>query len=121
MQPALPGFFRLAEDYLLATDPAGGLIEASRPFDTITVYGTGFGPTNPAIPPGEVVSNSSPLLNPVTIRVGQSSAQVLYAGMTGAGVCQFNLVVPYLLSGEYPVVAEIAGVRTSSLARLRIQ
>jgi protocatechuate 3,4-dioxygenase beta subunit len=120
LQPALPGFFRLPENYLLATDPAGGLVESVRALDTITIYGTGFGPTNPAIPPGEVVHNSTPLLNPVAIRIGQSSAQVLYAGMTAAGVCQFNLVVPNLLAGEYPVVAEVAGVRTASLARLRI-
>jgi uncharacterized protein (TIGR03437 family) len=57
----------------------------------------------------------------VTIRIGSSTAQVLYAGMTGAGLYQFNILVPDLASGDYPVLAEVAGVRTPSMARLRIQ
>jgi uncharacterized protein (TIGR03437 family) len=41
--------------------------------------------------------------------------------MTGAGLYQFNVAVPALPDGDYPVVAEVAGVRTASIARLRIQ
>jgi protocatechuate 3,4-dioxygenase beta subunit len=132
LRSVLPGFFRLADDYVTATDPAGnfvgpsniveGLLTVSaKPLDTIVLYGTGFGPTNPAIAPGEVVSGASPLQNPVTIRIGTSEVQVLFAGMTGVGLYQFNIVVPDLPNGDYPVVAQIAGVRTSSIARLRIQ
>jgi protocatechuate 3,4-dioxygenase beta subunit len=132
LQTILPGLFRLAQEYATATDANGafvgpvGLVDGllttpARPLDTIILWGTGFGPTNPAIAPGEVVSNSSPLLNPVTIRIGPSTAQVLYAGMTGVGLYQFNIIVPDLPSGDYPVVAEVAGVRTPSIARLRIQ
>ncbi len=132
LQNALPGFFRLTQDYVMATDPNGGYIGPSnivdglltapaRPLSTIVLYGTGFGPTNPAIAPGEVVNNSSPLLNPVTIRIGQAAAQVLYAGTTGVGLNQFNVVVPDLPNGDYPVVAQVAGVRTSSIGRLQIQ
>jgi protocatechuate 3,4-dioxygenase, beta subunit len=132
LQAALPGLFRLTEDYLIAIDSSGGYLgpagavsglvtTPAKPLDTITVWGTGFGPTNPAIAPGEVVANASPLLNPVKIRIGQSTAPVLYAGMTAAGLYQFNQVVPDLPNGDYPVVAEVAGVRTPSIARLRIQ
>jgi len=57
----------------------------------------------------------------VKIRIGQATAVVPYAGMTGAGVYQFSVVVPALSDGDYPVVAEIAGIRTPSIARLHIQ
>jgi protocatechuate 3,4-dioxygenase, beta subunit len=132
LQNALPGFFRLADDYVIATDSGGGYVGPAnlvsglitlpaKPQDTIVLWGTGFGPTNPAVEPGEVMAGSSPLMNPVTIRIGQASAQVLFAGMTAAGLYQFNTVVPDLPDGDYPVVAQVAGVRTASIARLRIQ
>lgn len=132
LQTALPGLFRLTQEFVTATDANGaflgpvgivnGLITVpARPLDTITLWGTGFGPTDPAIEPGEEVTNSSPLLNPVTIRIGQATAQVLYAGMSGVGLYQFNIVVPDLPNGDYPVVAEVLGIRTPSVARLRIQ
>ena len=95
--------------------------DAARPLDTIVLYGTGFGPTVPDAVPGEVVAAPAPILNPVTIRIGQAAAQVLYAGMTGVGLYQFNVVVPDLPNGDYPVVAQFGGVRTSSAARLRVQ
>jgi protocatechuate 3,4-dioxygenase beta subunit len=132
MSAARPGFFRLAQEYVVATDPAGGYVGPSnlveglltipaKPLSTITLWGTGFGPTNPAIPSGEVVTNASPLQNVPVIRFGNTAAQVTYAGVTAAGLCQFNVVVPDLANGDYPVVAQVNGVRTSSAARLRVQ
>src|SRR5207249_9875725 len=99
LQTALPGIFRLTEDYVIAVDANGGFVgpagivsglvtTPAKPLDTIVLWGTGFGPTNPAVAPGEVVANSCPLLNPVKVRIGQSTAQVLYAGMTGVGLYQ---------------------------------
>lgn len=91
----------------------GGLVTApARALDTITLWGTGFGPANPAVAPGEAVANGSPLLNPVKIRIGQSDSLVAYAGITGAGLYQFNVAVPDPPSGDYPLIAEVAGVRT---------
>jgi protocatechuate 3,4-dioxygenase beta subunit len=132
LQSVLPGFFRLSEDYVTATDAVGGFVGPenlvsglltmpAKPGDTIVLWGTGFGPTNPALAEGEVVANASPLLNPVKIRIGQATAQVNYAGVTAVGVYQFNVVVPDLPTGDYPVRAEVAGVRTSSVPRLRIK
>jgi uncharacterized protein (TIGR03437 family) len=69
----------------------------------------------------EVVVNASPLQNMPVIRFGNTSAQVNYAGVTAAGLCQFNVVVPDLANGDYPVVAQVNGVRTSSAARIRVQ
>ena len=39
----------------------------------------------------------------------------------GVGVYQFYVVVPDLPNGDYPVRAEVAGVRTSTTPRQRIQ
>jgi uncharacterized protein (TIGR03437 family) len=132
LQQVFPGLFRLTREYVTATDAAGnflgpaGIVEGvvttpAKPLDTITLWGTGFGPTSPAIEPGEAVNGAAPLLNPVTIRIGEQTAQVLYAGMTGVGTYQINVMVPNLANGDYPVVAEVAGVRTPSVARLRVQ
>jgi protocatechuate 3,4-dioxygenase beta subunit len=132
LQAALPGFFRLTQEYVIATDTNGGYIGPSgiidglltvpaRPLDTIVLWGTGFGPTNPNVTPGEVAVNASPLLNPVKLRIGQATSQVTYAGLTSAGLYQFNTVVPDLPNGDYPVVAEVAGIRTASASRLRIR
>ena len=55
------------------------------------------------------------------IRIGQSTAPVRYAGVTAVGVYQFNVVVPDLPTGDYPVRAEVAGIRTATVPRLRIQ
>jgi protocatechuate 3,4-dioxygenase beta subunit len=132
LQAVLPGFFQLAQTYALATTATGGysgpinLVDGltttpARSGDVITLWGTGFGPTNPAVEPGSTPANAQPLANPVSIRFGNTAAEVLYAGMTGAGLYQFNVAVPALANGDYPVTAQIAGLRTSSIVRLRIQ
>lgn len=132
LQRTRPGFFQLAESYVSATTPDGRYIGptnivpglttvAARPGDVITLWGSGFGPTNPEYDPSTLVSAAIPLANPVTIRVGPSMATVQYAGMTGSGLNQFNIVVPDLSNGDYPVAAQVAGVRTAAIVRLRVQ
>lgn len=39
-------------------------------------------------------------------------AQVLYAGLVGAGLYQFNVVVPRVPAGDQAVVAELGGLKT---------
>ena len=70
---------------------------------------------------GEVFAGAAPLTNAVTLRIGTAIADVRFAGLSAAGLYQFNLVVPNLPDGDQDVFATIAGVRTQSLARLRIQ
>jgi uncharacterized protein (TIGR03437 family) len=130
LQSVLPGFFRLSEEYISATNADGsyvgpvGLLAGvnttpARVGSTITLWGSGFGPSS--IEPGLVVSGASPLANQATIRIGNVTATIPFQGVTAAGLMQFNVVVPDLATGDYPVVAQIAGVRTSSIARLRVQ
>lgn len=58
-------------------DPAavpGG--RPGRPGDSIILYGTGFGPTVPAIAAGELADRPAPLPDPVSITVGGVPATV---------------------------------------------
>jgi uncharacterized protein (TIGR03437 family) len=91
------------------------------PGETISLYGTGFGPTSPNINAGEVYQGAASLTNAVQIRIGTTFADVQFSGLSSAGLYQFNLAVPGLPDGDHDVLATIAGVRTQSLARLRVQ
>lgn len=124
IQTILPGFFLTSGYYVAAARPDGSLVgptSPAKPGETITLYGTGFGPTSPRVNAGEVFEGAAPLSNAVTLRIGTAIADVRFAGLSAAGLYQFNLVVPNLPDGDQDVFATIAGVRTQSLARLLIQ
>jgi uncharacterized protein (TIGR03437 family) len=90
-----------------------GLFGAGRPVkpgEILLLWGTGFGATDPAVPFGVVFSGAAPLTDTVTITIGGVSADVQFAGMTGAGLYQFNVVVPPLADGDQKVTAAIDGV-----------
>jgi uncharacterized protein (TIGR03437 family) len=81
-------------------DPAvvpGGVF--ARPGDIVTLYGTGFGPTNPSYLPGQFSSGQAVLLQPITVTIAGTtltSEDILYAGLSpdSPGFYQFNLRVP---------------------------
>jgi uncharacterized protein (TIGR03437 family) len=75
----------------------------AKPGDVVVLYGTGCGPTIPPVPADRVFSGSAQLANPVRATIGGIAATVHYAGMTGAGLCQFNLVVPEVADGDQAV------------------
>ena len=56
----------------------------------------------------------------MTIRIGNVNANVLFAGLVGVGLYQFNVTIPDLPDGDHPVAAAVGGVRTQSVARIRI-
>lgn len=103
----------------LATRPA-------KPGEIILLYGTGFGPTNPSVPSGMVFNVAAQLTENVTVTIGGVTATVQFAGVTGAGLYQFNVVVPNLPDGDQKVVATIGGLssqdnRRKKLARLHLR
>ena len=98
-----------AVDYLGPTDLFSGAL-ATRPVlpgEIVLLFGTGFGPTNPPVASGELFSGASPTVDRVTVTVGGVDAQVLFAGISGAGLYQINLVVPNVPAGDQKVVALI--------------
>jgi uncharacterized protein (TIGR03437 family) len=132
LKPLLPGFFRFPQDYVKAMRADGvsigpaGLSEdlatvPAKPGDAVVLFGTGFGPTDPAVPAGEAFEGAATLSNTVAIRIGTVDAAVSFAGLTSAGMYQFNVTIPDLIDGDYPVTASVGGFRTQSAARIRIQ
>jgi uncharacterized protein (TIGR03437 family) len=128
----MPGFFQFPSEHVSAVRADGTFVgpedlmqgvttAPARSGDTVLLFGTGFGPTNPVIPAGTVVTAPAPTANPVKIRIHNLDVPVAFAGLTGPGLYQFNITIPDLADGDYPVTAEVAGVRTAKFARIRIQ
>jgi uncharacterized protein (TIGR03437 family) len=88
------------------------------PGEEIVLYGTGFGPTNPTSPTGQLVTAAAPLANSVQFTIGGitlAASAVEFAGLVESGLYQFNVTVPASLSsGNAAVVASIGGVQTQS-------
>ena len=95
--------------------PAGAFPFSTRAVkagEVLELFGVGFGPTNPPVPAGQPFSGAAPTVNPVTITVGGVPANVSFAGITGAGLYQFNLTVPSVGSGDRSIQATVNGVQT---------
>ena len=92
----------------------------------IILWGTGFGPTNPAVPAG-VVPPSDTLANvsnPVTVLIGNVQAQVIGAAISpgSAGAYQIAVPVPNTVAdGDQPVVATVLGFSSPSNVLLNVQ
>lgn len=98
----------------------------AHPGDTIILWGTGFGPTTPAVPMGEETPSDhtySTSTKP-TVTVGNMPAKVYGAALASgfAGLYQVAIQVPTsLTSGQWPVVATIGGVSSPNSLVLSVQ
>jgi uncharacterized protein (TIGR03437 family) len=82
--------------------------------DLLTLFGTGFGATNPPFGPGELPAGAAQVTAPASITFGGvqlAAADILYVGVTqNAGLYQVNLRVPAQVpDGDQPVVITIGG------------
>jgi uncharacterized protein (TIGR03437 family) len=101
----------------------------ARPGDIVTLYGTGFGDTNPLVAAGQLApSGTSPLTNSITVQIGSvtlSPSDVLYAGLSPgsiSGLYQFNVrIPPSTPSGDIPVTIAIGGFQTQAGATIPVQ
>jgi uncharacterized protein (TIGR03437 family) len=98
---------------------AGG--RPAKPGEVITLYGTGFGDTNPAVATGQVATGAAQLNNPITVTIGVTTLaaqDVLYAGLSPGsinGLYQFNVRIPASApDGDVPVSIAIGGFQTQS-------
>lgn len=113
-----------AKQYIAAFFPDGSLAlppgtvagvnsHRAKPGDTVTLYGTGFGPVTPNIPAGQIPGEGNTLLLPLTVSFGTATATVTYDGLAPSlvGVYQFNVVVPNVSSSDtVPVTFTLNGV-----------
>ena len=75
--------------------------------EVLILYGVGFGPTVQPVPAGAIFNGAAALQGQVVVLIGGVKAQVLFAGMTGAGLYQINLLVPSGLSAGDKAVQAI--------------
>jgi uncharacterized protein (TIGR03437 family) len=96
---------------------------AAKVGETIVLFGTGFGATQPAISATAPVSAPMPLarLQDLSVRIGGVDAGIAYAGLISPGLYQFNVVVPQVSAGDQSVVAELRGLLTQSNLLVTIQ
>jgi uncharacterized protein (TIGR03437 family) len=97
-----------------AVHPDGAVVtpqSPARPRETIMLFGTGCGPSEPRRPAGQVIQ-AAPLASPFSVRIANVPASAAYGGIVGAGLCQFNVTVPELPDGNHPVDIQVGGVET---------
>jgi uncharacterized protein (TIGR03437 family) len=90
---------------------------AAKPGETIILWGTGFGVTNPAAPDGQVVPPGAHTLSGVGVTVGGQPVTVLGAALASglAGVYQIAIQLPAsLANGDYTIVATVSGTQSIS-------
>lgn len=103
----------------------GAAFAPAEPGEIVSLYGTGFGATNPPLAAGEIPLRTLPqsngqarLVNEISFSIGGialSAADVLYAGAAPccAGLQQFVLRIPgNAADGNLPVRATVGGVST---------
>jgi uncharacterized protein (TIGR03437 family) len=102
---------------------SGVLTRPAMPGDVISLWGTGFGPTTPSVPAGVLFSAAAPLpaSDQLVIAIGDVPATVLFAGLSEAGLYQFNVIVPEVPDGDQLLTAQVQGVSTQQAVYLTIQ
>jgi len=102
--------------------PLGYSTVAARAGDTVELFGTGLGPTNPAVLAGQAFSGVAPTTNPVTLQINNVSVTLTFAGLSGAGLYQLNLTIPPGLgTGDVSLQATVGGVQTPSGVVISLQ
>lgn len=132
LQAAAPAFFTYLAtgnviasrvgDYALLGDPSvmPGVV-AAKPGELVILWGTGFGPTNPAAPAGSAVVGAPVVVTAPTVTVGGVQAVVISTVLTtgDAGLYQVTIQVPANVpSGPAVLQAAVGGVQTQAGAVL---
>jgi uncharacterized protein (TIGR03437 family) len=101
----------------------GVTTEPAKPGDILLLFGTGFGPTTPAVVPGRVFSGAAPLadLSALQVRIGGMSVVPSFAGLSGSGLYQFNVTVPNLPDGNHRIEMLINGQQIQSDVQLAVR
>ncbi len=95
----------------------------AKPGEIISLFGTGFGPTNPVYQAGELASSTvlAPIRDPLKISVGGTTlaaSDVLFSGATPgliSGLYQINIRIPAATAdGDIPVSVQIGGITSAA-------
>src|SRR5579871_4222538 len=96
--------------YNSSTNPAA-------PASYVTFYLSGAGPSNPKGSDGAIATGAVSLAQPISVQIGGSQAQVLYAGAAPGnvdGFTQVNVVIPASLAvgGNLSLLVELNGMQS---------
>ena len=121
-----PAFFVSGNTSFAAAQHADySIVDAAHPAhpgETIMIYGTGFGPTNPPVATGQLVTTAEPLANPVQVTIGGVNVNASFAGLVEAGLYQFNVAIPAgLANGDAGLTALISGAQTQTGVSIPVQ
>jgi uncharacterized protein (TIGR03118 family) len=132
LQTVAPAFFLFSGGkYIAATHGDGSYVgpttlfpnasTPAKPGETIVLYGTGFGPTTPSVPDGQLLTAALNLTTLPIMTFGGNPAQVTFAGLVSPGLYQINVTVPSSApNGDVQVLAQ-AGGQTSPVALITVQ
>ena len=106
-------------------DLFGGAVPArpAAPGDTIQVFATGFGQTAGGISEGEILVfdlQRDRLANEVVFQIDDTPVIPSFAGLVGAGLYQFNVLIPSLAAGDHSISASVGGFSTQPGAFLAL-
>jgi uncharacterized protein (TIGR03437 family) len=98
-----------------------GLTTPAKPGEEVVLYANGFGSTSvPVVAGSEAQSGMLAALPVVTI--GGVQSNVLFAGLAGVGLFQFNVIVPVNApNGDLPLVATYNGSTTQTGVVITVQ
>jgi uncharacterized protein (TIGR03437 family) len=83
--------------------------------DTIELFAAGLGPTNPSVTAGQPYSGAAATTNSVTVQINNVPVPLGFAGLSGAGLYQINLIVPAGLGlGDVPLALSVGGAHAQS-------
>jgi uncharacterized protein (TIGR03437 family) len=115
----LPTSYAIATRYpdnaLVANPSAIAGTVAAAPGDVLILWATGFGPTNPATPAGQVVTGAPAVTTLPTVTVGGLPATVIGAALSpgSAGLYQIAIQIPAAVASGDAAIRATAGGFTS--------
>ncbi len=81
----------------------------------VVLFALGLGPTSPTVAAGQPFSGNAPINNTLNLYVNNIPVKTTYAGVSGAGLYQINLRIPYGLgTGDLPLRALVGGLQTQA-------
>ncbi len=95
---------------------------AAKAGDSVSLFGTGFGPTSPTVAPGQAFSGAAQTINPVKVKINGVNVAPSFVGISGAGLYQLNLTIPAGLgTGDLSLQGAVDGVQTPSGVVISLQ
>ena len=95
---------------------------AAKAGDSVVLFGTGFGPTNPAVPAGQPFSGVATAIDPVNLTINGQVVTPSFVGISEPGQFQFNLTIPSGLgTGDQPLLATLNSMSTQANVLIALQ